>query len=283
MRCLIWSIAAVVGGTVAALPLQAQTVHYTGSVQYATGDYIFTEKTHSVYVFNGLDLSHGRLQVSASIPVIYQTSPWISYGGVGAVPSGGPQHRTVSGHGSGGHGPGRGRRTTVPLPDTATYAEVGVGDPSLRADLTLIRGWHGPNVRLAGSAKPPVADVDRGFGTGAWDGGLGLALSQRLGSWFLFGEAVHWWLGDMSDLTLQNAVSYSASLGRAFQNGRWGALASLSGYTEIVDGVDPPLQAALGLNRRFGQGAYSLSASVAAGLSESMPDWSISFGLRVAL
>lgn len=289
-RFLMGWAAAVTLCAVAALPAQAQTtVNYSGSVQYATGSYIFAERTHSVYLFNGLALSHGRLQAAASLPIIYQSSPWVSYTVVGSVPSGGPQQGAVGGHGPGGgqgDGPGTGRRRggdPIVLPDTATYADIGVGDPSLRADLALFRGTTGPTVRLAGSVKPPLADVDRGFGTGAWDAGLGLSLSQRLGPWFLFGEALHWWLGDMDDLTLQNAVSYSASLGRVFQNGRLGVLASFSGYTEIIDTAAPPLQTALGLNYQFGGGAYSLNGTVSAGLSASMPDVSMSLGWRVAL
>lgn len=286
IRRFAWWTAAVAVCAAATVPAQAQTtINYSGSVQYATGSYIFAERTHSVYLFNGLDLSHGRLQASVSLPIIYQSSPWISYSVVGSVPSGGPQQGTVGGHGPGG-GQGTGRRRgsdPIVLPDTATYADIGVGDPSLRADLTLLRGTTGPTVRLAGSAKAPVADVDRGFGTGAWDAGLGVALAQRLGSWFLFGEALHWWLGDMDDLTLQNAVSYSASIGRAFQSGRLGVLASFSGYTEIIDTAAPPLQTALGLSYQFGGGAYSLSTTVSAGLSESMPDVSMSLGWRATL
>jgi len=291
IRLLAGWAAAVAVCAAAAWPTHGQTVNYSGSLQYATGSYLFAERTHSVYLFNGLDLSHGRLQAAVSLPVIYQSSPWVSYTVVGSVPSGGPQQGAVGGRGSGsgsgdGGGPGSGRRRggdPIVLPDTATYADIGVGDPSLRADLTLLRGTTGPTMRLAGSAKAPVADVDRGFGTGAWDAGLGLSLAQRLGRWFLFGEALHWWLGDMDDLTLQNTVSYSASLGRVFQNGRLGVLASFSGYTEIIDAAAPPLQTVLGLNYQFGGGAYSLSATASAGLSESVPDVSVSLGWRVTL
>ena len=270
-------------------PALGQNVHYAGSMQYTTGNYIFAERTHSVYIANGLDVSQGRVQASMSLPVIYQTSPWVSYSVVGGVPSGGPQHGTVGGSGSGpagGQGSGR-RRGSDPivLPDTATYADVGIGDPSLRADLVLRRGLNGgPGIRLAGSAKAPIADVDRGFGTGAWDGALGLALSQRIQSWFLFGEAMHWWMGDMDDLALNNSIAYSVSLGRSLRNGHVGLLASLAGYTDaIVDGTDPPLQTAFGISYAFHDGQYSLNASAAFGLTESTPDVSVGLGWRVAL
>jgi len=174
-RLLAGWAAAVAVCAAAAWPTHEQTVNYSGSLQCATGSYLFAERTHSVYLFNGLDLSHGRLQAAVSLPVIYQSSPWVLYTVVGSVPSGGPQQGAVGGRGSGngsgdGGGPGSGRRRggdPIVLPDTATYADIGVGDPSLRADLTLLRDTTGPIMRLAGSAKAPVADVDRGFGTGA--------------------------------------------------------------------------------------------------------------------
>jgi hypothetical protein len=285
----LW-IAVVAVCTMAVGPVHGQTVHYAGSVQYATGNYIFAERTHSVYVANGIDLSWRRVQASASFPIIYQSSPWVSYSVVGSVPSGGPQHGTVggSGGGPGGGGPGSGRRRgsdPIVLPDTATYADVGIGDPSLRADLTLRSGLQGgPDIRLAGSVKAPIADVDRGFGTGAWDRGLGLTLSQRIRSWFLFGEAMYWWMGNMDEFALGNSIAYSVSLGRSLRGGRVGLLASLSGYTTaIVEDTAPPLQTAMGISYTAGNRRYGFNASAAFGLTESTPDASFGLGWRVPL
>lgn len=282
-----WLVASIISAA-AALPAWGQTAHYSGSVQYATGSYIFAERTHSVYVANGLNISHGRLRASVSLPVIYQSSPWVSYSVVGGVPSGGPQQGAV-GHGSGPNedGPGRrrGNRAPIVLPDTASYADIGVGDPSMRVDLVLRRGLEaGPSLRLAGNLKAPIADIDRGFGTGAWDGALGAALSQRIRNWFLFGEVMHWWMGDMDEVSLQNAIAYSVSLGRAFRGGRLGILASLSGYTaSMVEDVAPPLQTVLGVNYTFNDGRYGLNASASLGLTESTPDASFAIGWQVLL
>lgn len=265
----------------------AQTVSYSGSLQYATGSYIFSERTHSIYLSNGLNLSTERVNVSASVPVIFQSTPWVSYTTVGGVPSGGPQQGAVRNRrgGNGDQGRGGHNRSDFALPDTASYNQIGMGDPSSRIDLEVIQGTQTrPGLSLVGTAKAPLADVDRGFGTGAWDAGLGVALSKRLGSWFLFGEAVHWWMGDMEDLVLQNSVSYAASVGRAFQQGKLGLLLSFSGYTaEIVEDVDPPLQGSAGLNYSFGDGRYSLSSSASFGLTESMPDVSFALGWRIQL
>jgi len=310
IHTLGWAIAVVVTTLLAPLST-AQTVTYTGSAQYSSGEYIFSERTHSVYLANGLSVTGDRVDASLSLPVIFQSSPWISYSLVGGIPSGGTQQGTVggkkgqggrsttgtaqarsftgNGQGPGGNGKsdgdGTGRRPgeTLVLPDTTSYTSVGIGDPSARLDVQLLRdgpSWLG--LSLSASAKAPVADVDRGFGTGSWDGGLGLSLSKRLGSWFLFGDATYWWLGDMTDVTLNNSVAYSASVGRSLAGGKYGLLASLSGYTtEIIDNVSPPLQAGLGASYSLSQGKYGLNGSLTVGLTESSPDTAVAIGWHI--
>jgi len=302
-----------VWATAAPLSAQAQTVSYTGSAQYAAGDYIFAERTRSFYLSNGLSFATDRLTVAASVPLIVQSSPWVSYSVAGGLPSGGPQQGAVGGghrgQGSSGdatsdqtrfqtpgtHTPGthtsgtqdRQRRPgeTIALPDTASYTHVGLGDPSLRLDLQLVQnGPLGLGVGLSASAKAPVADVDRGFGTGAWDGGLGLSLSAQHGTWMLLGDATHWWFGDMREVVLHNTVAYTVSVGRVFPETNWSVLGSVSGYTsEVVDAVDPPLQLGLGAFYRVGPGGSGLSASLSLGLTESAPDVSAGLGWQVSL
>jgi len=302
-----------VWATAAPLSAQAQTVSYTGSAQYAAGDYIFAERTRSFYLSNGLSFATDRLTVAASVPLIVQSSPWVSYSVAGGLPSGGPQQGAVGGghrgQGSSGdatsdqtrfqtpgtHTPGthtsgtqdRQRRPgeTIALPDTASYTHVGLGDPSLRLDLQLVQnGPLGLGVGLSASAKAPVADIDRGFGTGAWDGGLGLSLSAQHGTWMLLGDATHWWFGDMREVVLHNTVAYTVSVGRVFPETNWSVLGSVSGYTsEVVDAVDPPLQLGLGAFYRVGPGGSGLSASLSLGLTESAPDVSAGLGWQVSL
>ena len=286
-----------------AVPAHAQQVTYTGSVQYATGDYIFTERTTSYYLFNGFSLSSGRFTARVSVPIIMQNSPWISYSGAGVVPSGGPQQGQVNrrgvddgngqgdGNGNGqgdGNGQGHGNghaagKQPVVLVDTTSYSDVGLGDPMVHTDVMLLRDqgpW--PTLRLVAGIKLPLADVDRGFGTGAWDVGGGVSLSKVLGRQLVFIDVMYWYLGDMEDLELKDPISYSVAIGRPLWGGKVGVLVSLSGYTEVIADIDPPIQAGLGLTYALGTG-NGLSSSVAFGLTESTPDVSLSFGWRVAL
>ncbi len=88
-------------------------------------------------------------------------------------------------------------------------------------------------------------------------------------------------LGDLPDLELQNPVAYGLSVGRPLSR-TLAAMVSVSGYSEIVDGTDPPAQVGLGLSYRIG-GRRSLSGLAAFGFTESSSDISLSFGWRMGL
>jgi len=298
----------------------AQEVTYSGSLQLATGKYLFSERTNSAYLFTGLTVRSGRLQLSASLPLIYQSTPWVSYTTGGGVPTGGPQGGEVADslQRRPGGGPGMGMdsraklagtlaaaaatgpgaapiplvgarlpramaaRQSVSLPDTASFDQVGVADPTLRVSVDLIPAENGPlSVTLSGEVKAPLADPARGFGTGAWDGGGAVSVAGRVGSTLLFGEVGYWALGDLPDLPLQNPVSYSVGIGHRLADGV-SLVASLSGYSRIVAGTDPPLDVGGAIGYRLGEGR-SLSLGVTIGLSDSSPDASASVGWTVRL
>lgn len=305
-------IVAVVTAAVLSLAGRAagQEITYSGSLQVSTGDYYFTERTNSAYLSNGLSLKTGALRISASLPVIWQSSPWVSHARGGVVPTGGTQQDEVGdrlgerGRDRDGTGPGpsaaRARAGTVGdtggavraaavragrivLEDTTGYEEVGVGDPVFRAELDLTPG--GPtrwSVALAGEVKPSLADPDRGFGTGAWDGGVDLSVTRRLSSTFLFASVGYQVLGDMEELELKDPLTYAAGLGFTRPGATVGLLASVSGSTRILENTDPPLQIGAGMNLRTAPGR-NLGANVALGLTESSPDVSVAVGWTLEL
>lgn len=279
LRCSLWVVGVALAIPATVTPAIAQDVAYSGSVQFSTGEYIFAQRTHSLYLVNGLTGSQGRLTLNASVPLILQSTPWVSYAGGGLVPSGGTQHGEVSGH----MGRGRFDRDGVRLADTTSYEEIGLGDPLARLDLEVLRGSGSlPAIRVNVSAKAPIADLDRGFGTGEWDYSAGLSITRGFGTTFVFVDVAYWVLGDLPDLELQDPVAYSLAVGRALGAGRWGLLGSISGFTRILPDTDPPLHVGLGLSRIL-EARRSLSAGVSFGLTESSPDVSASFGWRIGL
>lgn len=305
-------------------PTAGQEVSYSGSLQFATGKYLFTERTNSAYLLNGLSVRVGRLELGATLPLVYQSTPWVSYTTGGGMPTGGPQGGAVGdslgqrGGAGGGMGMGArvglagalaatagarpgagpaapasfpapplrlamGSRQAVTLPDTASFDQVGVGDPTFRVGVDLVPPGRGDlTVTVWGQVKAPLADPTTGFGTGEWDGGGSLSVGGRLGSTLLFGEVGYWILGDMPDLPLQNPVSYSVGVGHRIGDGPVSLLASVSGYSRILADTDPPLDVGGAIGYRLGEGR-SLGLGLTIGLSESSPDLSVSAGWRTRL
>ena len=280
---------------------QSPDVTYTGSVHYSTGEYLFTERSHSVSLLSGLQVRWDRIQLSASMPVIYQTTPWISTSTGTPIPTGGPRSGTVrdslsrqrggdrGGMGGGASGSIRGDRLEaahepVTIEDTAAYDEIGAGDPMFGLSVTTVREEDGAPVTLSlrGDLKVPVADADQGFGTGQADVGAGGSVSRQLGDAYIFTDLEYWAFGDMPDLELKNALSYAAGVGHV--SGSVGVSAMFSGYTRILEGTDPPMTVSGGLSVFPGEtGRTGISFTAAAGLTESSPDFSLSAGWTLRL
>jgi hypothetical protein len=283
-RFLLFGVVCLILGPAGALlvprPASAQQIDVSTSAQYSSGDYIFAEETDLFVWSNGVSVRQGRFRIGISVPVVVQTTPWITYGGLGPTPSGGPQHGAVSDR---GRGTQRGRRTPLALPDTGSYRSTGVGDPQVQAAYVLrpLSDTSRLRVQLMGTIKPPLADADAGFSTGAWDGGLGLSVSRAVPPWFVLAEGTYWWLGDLDELVLRNGVSYSVGVGRTLLGGRWGLLASLSGATSLIEDVDPPAALNGGIN--YSTGVWGVSATVSSGLTEGAASWSAGIGASATL
>lgn len=266
---------------------QDSELTYSGSLQFVSGDYSLSETTRTILLFNGLLYRQGKWSFSANIPFIDQDSPFVTYSGGVPVPSGrrlgveGDDGGAGTGGSGQGSGMGPGGTVIVPDPDTLTFNQSGVGDPVLRADLTVSEGGAtGPRVGVYATAKPPLADGDSGFGTGEWDYGAGVTLSKKAGAALVLADFGYWTLGDLPDLELQDPFAYSLGLGRSTADGRYSLLGSISGMTEIVAGVEGPVQVGITVSRLL-ESKRSLISTLAAGLTESSPDYSVSVGWRM--
>jgi hypothetical protein len=102
------------------------------------------------------------------------------------------------------------------------------------------------------------------------------------GGFLLMADAMYWFIGDMPGLVLEDALAYSASIGRPFSGGKVGIIASLLGYTKTYEDIDPPIQVSLGFTYLKTSGD-SFNGNCSAGLTESAPDLSVSFGWQIPL
>jgi hypothetical protein len=268
-----WIAAAIAVSGLAAGTAAAQDLAYTGGLQVSTGHYLFETRTNSLYLLSGLDLTAGRLRVGASIPVIVQSTPWITSGPV-PLPSGGREAGELT------RQMGRGQRRIV-LPVAGLETQAGIGDPLLRGDAELLRDGPGrASLRIGVSAKAPVASVDDGFSTGAWDYGAGLSAFKQLGVHSASGEVGFWRFGDLDDLALNDAWSYGAAYGRTIGGGDWSVVVSASGFSAILPGESPLVQVGFGLGRLLSpRRALTITASF--GVTDTAPDVSVGLGWRV--
>lgn len=275
------------------MPLHAQQLSYSGGIQYAGGAYYFTERTYSFYFTNSLILQDRGFSVSISVPFVVQTSPWISYTQSGFLPTGGPQHGSVSGNngmggnnGSGGAGMSKAKgRRRIDIPDTASYSQSSFSDPTISVGIPILNSSKlnsGTNIRLVGDLKIPLADPEQGYGTGAWDGGLGAALSQRVKTWFIMVNLQYWWFGDMAELKLNDALSYGGGVGKSFNDTKWMILASFNAMTKIITDTDPPINVGGGVSYSISPKSM-ITANTSFGLTNSSADFVLGAGWQVGL
>jgi hypothetical protein len=266
--------------------MQAQQVTYSGSLQFATGSYFFTESTESFYFVNGLSLSGDIGRLSLNIPYVIQNSPWISYNQKGGIPTGGTQHGEIGGRRSdvsSMQDMTRQRRHRVDLPDTVSYRSSSFSDPTVGGTLFLYgRTSPSTSVNLNTTLKIPLANPENGFGTGAWDFGAGLSILQRIKTFYLYGDITYMWLGNMDELELNNPFFFSAGISRGFGGGRWMISTSFSTSIRIIDDYDPPMSLHFGFGH-FISPRSSVSSTVGFGLSESSSDFSAGLGWSLRL
>lgn len=261
----------------------AQSLAYVGGAQYATGDFVFTQRTWSAYFSNGLAWSAGRVRASAGIPLVVQPGGWLQYSGAGTVvPTGGMTGSTGgSGNNPGATGSGT-HGTAMTPPDGIPFSRVGIGDPIGRIEWTLTADAAHPIVSVVGAAKAPLADVNSGYGTGRWDVGAGLSGAMHVAGASVFADAVYWKLGNPPGASIHDAVVYAISVGRALSLSPWTVVGTVSGASSLSAGVEAPLQAGMGVSYLLESGR-SLLVTVGAGLTRTAPAFSTGLGWRIPL
>ncbi len=274
-------------------PAAAQSLSYTGSVQYSTGRYIFTEPTQTWSFQNGFTLAFGGLRLSATIPAIVQNSGAVTMVGGTYLPTGGEGNGAVNTRQPGQRvpmTPGGPRHSLLPGPDLYATQVVGdsvveepgsytlyAGDPLLSGALQLFRGRALiRSLELNVSAKAPLNDVTSGVGTGRWDIGAGGTIVTGVGRLLAIVDVSYWRYGDLAELELRDGVSWGASLGLPVS--RSVSLTAMAiGSNRIIQTAEPARAVSMGVLYRLSPRS-SLFMSAGRGLSETSPDMTLSFG-----
>jgi hypothetical protein len=238
-----------VGATVlgAASPGGAQTIGYTGTVFVSRSTYE-TERASSVYFFNAVDVTGGRIRLSASVPLIRQEM----------TPLDSLADATVS----------------------APWTNAGFGDPLIRLDVQVVDDRrHALQIGVAGSLKPAIVDAADGLGTGVADYAAGVSAFKAMGGTMVLADAMFWKYGDPEGVDFENSLSYSFGVGRTLGTGRWSTIASFAGFSPIGD-TPPPLLLTIGVMRLVGRN-QSLAINAGFGLTGSSTDFSIGTSWRI--
>jgi len=230
---------ALAGGT----PASAQEFGYTAGV-FAGRSHFVTDEISSLYFFNSIDVTHGPLQASISLPLVLQ-------------------------------------RTTSPaLSEAETLS--GFGDPLLRLDARILNHDAGRlQFRVAGAWKPSLVNSDSGLGTGETDVGVGGSVFSAIGRTTLFADAMYWKYGDPDGVDFENAVSWSVGAGRMLGAGRWSALMSLSGFSAGIGDESPPVQLGIAVLATTGT-HHSAALSAGVNLAGNAGDLTIGVSWRIA-
>lgn len=293
---LLLMLAAVHAGAATAAP--AQELAYTGSLQYASGSYIFTEPTRTLSLYSGITWNTGRARFTGSIPVIIHNSGAVTLVGGAYVPTGGTGHGAVGGRSQGRNvpmGPSGSNLSmtishwsveTAEAPDSMVALpgsyKVTIGDPLLSAGFELFSGFGRVRaVEVTASAKPPLNDLESGVGTGVWDLGAGVATVLGFGRVLALADVTYWRYGDLPELELRDGVSWAGGLAVPLTRSL-SATVFAAGTNRIIATADPALTVSLGMTYRlseFGSG----SASAGGGLSDTAADVTASLGWRRVL
>lgn len=273
-------LAALLFVSAAALPARAAW-RYEGGAAFADGRYLFDLSSTTWTLTNGIAFEAERWSARISVPAHLQTSGLVSWSAAGPLPSGGALQGEVAEGGRDGHGrrsPAGRARIEVPA-DYSSETDFNWGDPVAMIAATPWKG-AAASLTLTAAVKAPVASPEE-YGTGAWDAGASLGVARSLGSrWIVSAEAGWWALGDLDSLVLRNSVHGTLAVGRVLGTA-WFATASAMAGSSAIEGYDSPRSAGLTVARTVGRG--TVSGGVFAGLSETVPDVTVSLSWSVSL
>jgi hypothetical protein len=278
----------------AASGIRAQRLTYTGAASYSGGTYIFDTRSDSWVLSNGLRLSAGPFTFGASVPLLAYNGGLVTTVTSGVpLPTGGTQTDAVRDRNPGetigtrGKGKGGGQGPSQPAEppvDTVDFVEdfrVNFGDPVVSAEGEVFSGFgFVRSVSLMSSTKIPLADVETGISSGAWDLGAGASAIFAVGPTLVLADLSYWWIGDMPDLELNDGLSYALAVSAPVFAGRGSVMGLISGLSQTIDTMDPPITVTASLSRSFGTRGFG-SASLGVGLTESAPDLYVSAGWSI--
>ena len=252
------------------------------SLQYASGNYLSTERLNSLYLYGGVRYDAYNYSVALSIPVIASNGQNVSQFGNIIIPN--HMGSGTSGMGDPG-GPGGGHmmggQNSSSISTSSEY--FGIGDLYLYGNYDLLNQFSSPvGLSLSGYIKFPTASTANGFGTGKFDFSLSTTIRQSVDSYLFYISGGYIFFGNPEGIVYNNPYTLNLGVGKFFGEGSVSALLNYSLYSKIVDAYQSPQQLSLGINIISNEKiTYIFIGS--AGLTNSSPDYVFSAGLKYNL
>ncbi len=212
---------------------------------YSRGSYGLSEKTTIGTIYSSGRYRADFWEVSVYVPYLFVTGPST------------PEEGAITGDDDGG-------KSSV----------NGIGDIWLRGRYYLRNEGelfqHAPAVDVLAGFKVPVADQDKGLGTGEPDCRIGVGFLKRAGNFILMSDFQYEFRGQPSGTDLKNR--FISSLGAGYPVHEKGSLyVFFDGRTQSVKGAEAPAEVTLLGNWKV-KPELLLQAYVGAGLTEGSPD-----------
>lgn len=243
------------------------------SLQMNSGNYFFDTHMKTYYLYGGLGYRTENWALSVNIPVILSNGGSVSQFGNTFIPTQNEMHSNQQDPIGDSHHNGMG---------TGFWSdkEISIGDLYINGNYNLINQRSSFfDLYAGGYVKFPFADEASGLGTGKFDYSLSLGVRKNISSFMLFAEVGYLAMGNASEINYINPVTYSGGIGTFISSQKFGILISYSGYSKIIDGYSGPSQLSLGLMlNNFHMMSYNITVSK--GLSELVPEYSISVGTQ---
>lgn len=251
---------------------------FNTSLQFASGNYLSTERLNSYYIYGGIRYETDNYSLALSIPLILSNGRNVSQFGQVYLPNHmGTGGSTMSSQGSRGVGHMMGGQNLV----TSTSSEnFGVGDLYLYANYNLLNQFNSiVGFGVGGYIKFPTASTTYGFGTGKFDFGFSATIRKNFNSFLIYASGGYIFLGKPDSVNFSDPGTFNIGIGKFFGDGNFSALLSYSLYSKILDIYQLPQELSLGLNIKSNDKiSYMIIGS--AGLSNSTPDYVFSVGLK---
>lgn len=241
-----------------------------------------SDGSHNIayYLYGGFRYQVQDYYLSLSLPLVFNSSGSFTQLGGMYFPNG----RSDSGNniGEGMHGSG-GQGSMMNGNLGMSDLNAGIGDIYVYGSYTLVKETNSlPGFSTDGFVKFPTASTSLNIGTGKIDFNLAVSVRKFIGTFSFYVQTGYLFLGNSSEATIENPITFSAGIGNNFGRGKHLLLLEYDSYSTIVTGFASPKQLSLGysylINPKL---SYTMIGS--AGLNNSTSDFIVAAGFNFNL